>query len=486
VGSHTWAALTASPRKPSSESPIATLSTTAIEQIVKLARESELARINWADRGTAPPGYIKGMAVTFGHVYAKLKAGDSTACVMAAMSSGNGDVDALAWYDSEFQAAGMSNSVTGVATLRHLFVLLLGLGMRESSGRYCEGRDMHADNVDADTAEAGLFQMSWNARAASSELPRLFAAYSAKPDGFLSIFQEGVTPKPSDLQNFGTGEGVAFQRLCKSCPAFAVEAAGVGLRVLRKHWGPINQHHAEVRAEADRLFEQVQKVVDLPGAVSHAPVEGREAHSVLEALRELFERLAKDRGTTMQTPADNPIALLEKVAEVVRSLGLRSKSDGAAPTGDNPIALIEQAAKLLLSLDSQGKQEGTASTDQQIEHLRKIIALIMPLINPAAVTDKAAVIDKSVPLGPVNGALGETIGKLLNGKKTAIGAIGGLLTSLMSTPLFADGIGKAVVALAPGLSQFALPIFLALTGWGVLGKLEKWAQGLAAVNLAKK
>jgi len=38
----------------------------------------------------------------------------------------------------------------------------MGLGMRESSGRYCEGRDRNANNVTSDTAEAGLFQMSWD------------------------------------------------------------------------------------------------------------------------------------------------------------------------------------------------------------------------------------------------------------------------------------------------------------------------------------
>ena len=35
----------------------------------------------------------------------------------------------------------MRNDVSGIDTLRHLFVLMIGLGMRELSGRYCEGRD---------------------------------------------------------------------------------------------------------------------------------------------------------------------------------------------------------------------------------------------------------------------------------------------------------------------------------------------------------
>ena len=32
---------------------------------------------------------------------------------------------------------------------------------------------------------------------------------------------------------------------------------------------------------------------------------------------------------------------------------------------------------------------------------------------------------------------------------------------------------------AAGLSAFAMPIFLGLAAWGVLGKMEKWAQGTA-------
>jgi len=78
-------------------------------------------------------------------------------------NTGNRNVDALAWYAQEFQRAGMDNESSGVSTLRHVFVLLFGLGMRESSGRYCEGRDRSARNTTAASAEAGLFQISYNA-----------------------------------------------------------------------------------------------------------------------------------------------------------------------------------------------------------------------------------------------------------------------------------------------------------------------------------
>jgi hypothetical protein len=88
-------------------------------------------------------------------------------------------------------------------------------------------------------------------------------------------------------------------------------------------------------------------------------------------------------------------------------------------------------------------------------------------------------------LGQVNGALGDTIGNMLNGKKTAIGIGGSLLTTLLAhvtSDPSGGGLGGLLgtVAMAvPGLSQFALPVFLAISAWGVLGKLEKWAQGTA-------
>jgi hypothetical protein len=94
----------------------------------------------------------------------------------------------------------------------------------------------------------------------------------------------------------------------------------------------------------------------------------------------------------------------------------------------------------------------------------------------------------SQALGQVNGALGETIGSMLDGKKTAIGAIGALLTAWLSsvpslppgtTPSGLLGLIQLIAGSVPGLSGFTMPLFLALTAWGVLGKLEKWAQGTA-------
>lgn len=222
-------------------------------------------RQNWKNRGTAPIGYIKGMAVMYAVLLRKLALGDPAATFMAEAVRRDADRDALARYAGEFASLGRRNDVSGPATLTNLFVLLLGLGMRESSGRYCEGRDASARNTSADTAEAGLFQMSWDASPSSPYIRQLFDQYRGGGESFLPIFAEGVAPKPADLQNFGTGTGADFQRLCKECPAFAVEVAAVAIRVNPLHWGPLKRKEAELRPEAYDMLRDVQALVESPG-----------------------------------------------------------------------------------------------------------------------------------------------------------------------------------------------------------------------------
>lgn len=104
------------------------------------------------------------------------------------------------------------------------------------------------------------------------------------------------------------------------------------------------------------------------------------------------------------------------------------------------------------------------------------------------------------PLTPVNAALGEGIGKVLNGRKTGLGIVGLLATTLLPiifpelvpvaavvktvTGAVTDGgqVASQVIeqapiqaqSLGPAILEVAKPLFTALTGWGVLGKLDKW------------
>ena len=138
--------------------------------------------------------------------------------------------------------------------------------MRESSGRHCEGRDQSADNVQSDTAEAGLFQTSYNAYSASApEFDDLMAEYNDPQNTmtcYLDAFSEDVECSSSDWDNYGSGTGYQFQRLCKECPAFAVETCGLTLRNLCNHYGPIIRKETELKAAAEEMFAAVQAYMD--------------------------------------------------------------------------------------------------------------------------------------------------------------------------------------------------------------------------------
>jgi hypothetical protein len=143
--------------------------------------------------------------------------------------------------------------------------------------------------------------------------------------------------------------------------------------------------------------------------------------------------------------------------------------------------MLQQVANILQKLNIGPKSTTSTSTQTQDQaaQLQKILDFVGGLVNPGG---------KSLPLGQVNGALGETIGNLLNGNKTAIGLIGTLLTGWLSnvptlppgaTANGLTGFLQLIAGSIPGFSGFTMPLFVVLTAWGVLGKLEKWAQGTA-------
>lgn len=266
VGPDTWRALLGGVEPVPDPHPVSGLNQMTVDSIITAARKSDLARHDWAGRGRAPAGYINGMAAVFGLVYLKLKTGDHVALAMAAPPPAS-SLDALALYADKLFAINANFRNGGVDTLRALWTLETGLGLRESSGGKDIGIDLQAGTGrPAEEIEAGIFQQSWNSHSASPLIRKLFDLYSAgAAPGFAEIFREGVTP--INGPTFGSGDAAAFQVLAKASPAFAAQAAGVGLRVLRNHWGPINREEAEVVPAADALFRQVQAIVD----AQHAP-----------------------------------------------------------------------------------------------------------------------------------------------------------------------------------------------------------------------
>jgi peptidoglycan hydrolase-like protein with peptidoglycan-binding domain len=182
-------------------------------------------------------------------------------------------------------------------------------------------------------------------------------------------------------------------------------------------------------------------------------------------------------------PSTDLDQILNLILRVLMAASGKEPAPSTAPPASTPGSIPPDALQKLIEVVLRARMAGPQgampmtvppSAPPQTEGLQKALALLQAIVAPG--TD-----GKSQPLGQVNGALGETVGNLLDGKKTAIGVIGSALTAILAHVPSESGLGQVVAPLIPsaGLSPFAMPVFLAMSAWGVLGKFEKWAQGTA-------
>lgn len=248
------------------ESVPANLKSTAFSShILTLAAGSSCAKYAWKNRGRAPAGYIKGVALSFARSLCRVHANapiPAAAPILSTASSQNQHQDALAYYQGAFSKLGINTSMTGESPVNAIYALGIGLGMRESSGAFCEGWDVGAGSHRTSAeAEAGAFQVSYDSMVMSVELKKLYQEYLATPERcLLGVFKENVSCKSRGI--LGTGAGATYQSFNKACPAFATEYAMTLLRLQRSHFGPINRHEAEVAPVCHSMFSAIQNIVD--------------------------------------------------------------------------------------------------------------------------------------------------------------------------------------------------------------------------------
>jgi uncharacterized protein (TIGR02594 family) len=190
----------------------------------------------------------------------------------------------------------------------------------------------------------------------------------------------------------------------------------------------------------------------------------------------------KDKGVVdwefVETPLIRPLllpGLVPSSPDLLQQLAalLEGKMPATAPSpppsGQPDLgALIEKVLGIMQALP-QGTQPPQTSTQQgpPVDQVQQFIKLLSSLVGGAAAAGGPS------PLGPVNGALGDTIGNLLNGKKSALGILGAMVTAVLQAVGPSLATQLPVVGSFAGLGGAALPIFLALAAWGVLGKMEK-------------
>lgn len=231
-------------------------------KVIAIVDASKCSKYSWKDRGTAKKSYYRGMGLTYAKNYCS-----PNSVVSSARNRPESKFDAtdvLSWYNSNYKSLGLSNDVSSKETQRHVWTLLIGLGMRESSGRYCVGRDMSANFNTSDSAEAGLFQSSWGARKRDPSMTELFNKYMKDKSGcFYEVFKEGYSCSSSDLKNWGSGDGYNFQKLSKECPAFSAEYAAILVRKsggTKGEYGPLRNKKAELNKDCDDMLQAIEKV----------------------------------------------------------------------------------------------------------------------------------------------------------------------------------------------------------------------------------
>ena len=125
---------------------------------------------------------------------------------------------------------------------------------------------MSADNVQSETAEAGLFQSSWNLSSCAHEIGELLTEYENDPNGFHPTFARALYPSSNQLDCYGSGDGALYQWLARRSPAFAVLMTAVGLRRRKDHWGPVIRHEVSIMPAIDDLLIEVQRMIDIQPA----------------------------------------------------------------------------------------------------------------------------------------------------------------------------------------------------------------------------
>jgi hypothetical protein len=192
--------------------------------------------------GQSSPDYIRGMALVYARAVCHPERADAkvaSAPPSEPVSTANSK-DAASVFDAEFDRLKIPNKPDAETMLRNTYVLLTGLGFRESSGRYCVGKYTKQNFNESTSAEAGPFQTSWGAHKSDPSLEPLFRSYQKDGSGcLLEVFKGNAKCSEADAINWNSENnkdlsGVEWQELTKKCPAFAAEYASV---VIRKNGG---------------------------------------------------------------------------------------------------------------------------------------------------------------------------------------------------------------------------------------------------------
>ena len=246
--------------------------------IPSIVDQSKVTRIRWenGNRGLAPYGYYYGMGLMYATLYERLKKGEIISKELSKDLGILADRDALFRFKNILKTECNNDLATENDRLRGLVVLMFGLGLMESNGKYCCGWDRGKEKrgiiPDSINSEAGLFQTSYDiinsvGAETRSLLLEIYKKYKLSEDGYINYFSKAVACSEYNLENIGDGDGEEFQKLSKECPGFTVEFTALALRNIATHWNPVinlddDDKGLQIKKECDDLLKNIQQYVD--------------------------------------------------------------------------------------------------------------------------------------------------------------------------------------------------------------------------------
>lgn len=247
-----WCAITPTPiQKPVIVTPVVEKAPVASQNIQEIVDNSKCGKYYFKDREPAPKFYLNGIART----YAQAKCDKRFVELATAPHSKHKNREG--YFGDVMYHYGIA------PTLPNVFTLLLGLGMRESSGRHCCGKDTSTSQFqDAEHAEAGLWQTSYNAISMDPNLKEIFNKWEGQCH--LEHYSKGVKCSSADWKYWGSpGPGLEFQKKAKTCPSFHAHFTIITMRRNKDHFGPFwhTRKVAEFVTACQEMFQEIDKVV---------------------------------------------------------------------------------------------------------------------------------------------------------------------------------------------------------------------------------
>ncbi|PZR00855.1 MAG: hypothetical protein DI533_10130 [Cereibacter sphaeroides] len=180
----------------------------------------------------------------------------------------------------------------------------------------------------------------------------------------------------------------------------------------------------------------------------------------LGALREFVNTLPKGAGARPSTG----MSVTDRIKDRLQDLDLGDLDKLVTRDGEAQV-LLGTALKEIL------KEEGNDSARTRIA--KRVVTVLAEQATAKKLSGANTTASSVPPLTPVNAALGQTIGRMLNGKKSVIGIVGLLATVIVPH----IGLTGSLVTFLVNNSTELLTILATFTGWGFLGKIDKaiWA-----------